>query len=394
MTLPDPSPLARHWGLDPEVVQLNHGSFGAAPLAVLARQRELRDELEANPTGFFLRRFPELLVEARSALGVFVGAEPDDLALMPNATAGVNTALRSVPLGPGDELLITDHEYPACRNAAAEIAGSTGASLVVAPLPFPVEDPRDLVTAVGDRLTDRTRLLLIDHVTSPTGLVLPVANLAALARERGTTTVVDGAHAPGMVDLDVAALGVDMYAGNCHKWMCAPKGAAFLWVRPDLRDSIRPLVVSHGATAAEDRFRHEFDWTGTADPTPWLCLPTAIEVMASLLPGGWPEVRQSNHDLALDARDILCRTLGVEPPAPDSLLGSMASVPLPGRPDPTGPFAFDPLQDGLASRYRTETPVITWLPGTPRLLRVSAQLYNARAQYEYLAAALGELLGR
>ena len=197
-----------------------------------------------------------------------------------------------------------------------------------------------------------------------------------------------------MVDLDLATLGVDLYTGNCHKWMCAPKGTAFLWVRPDLRERIRPLVVSHGATAVEDRFRHEFDWTGTADPTPWLALPAAIETVASLVPGGWPEVRQANHDLAVRARDILCQALDLAPPAPDELIGSMASVPLPGKPASTGLFGFDPLQAELATHHRIETPVITWLPGTPRLLRASAQLYNTPAQYEYLAAALQELLGR
>jgi isopenicillin-N epimerase len=390
---PEASELARHWSLDPAVVQLNHGSFGAAPTAVLDRQTALRGELEADPTGFFLRRLPELTDRALAALGAFVGADVDGLAFVPNATAGVNTVLRSVALEPGDEVLVTDHEYPACRNAAEVIAGERGARVVVAEIPFPVESADVIADAVISRIGPRTRLLLIDHVTSPTGLVLPLETIVPAARERGVPVLVDGAHAPGMVELDIASLGVDFFTGNCHKWLCAPKGAGFLWVAPPWRDRVRPLVISHGAAAETDRFRLEFDWTGTDDPTARLCVPEAVETMAGLVPGGWPEVRRRNRELSLAAREVLCGALGIDPPVPPALVGAMAAIPIPDADEPpVGPFGFDPLQDELYRRWRIEVPVITWLPGPGRVLRISTQLYNRIEQVEVLTEALKELL--
>ncbi|MEE4273248.1 MAG: aminotransferase class V-fold PLP-dependent enzyme [Thermoanaerobaculales bacterium] len=391
--LPSPSPLARHWGLDADVVQLNHGSFGAAPTVVLERQHELRRRLEADPTGFFLRELPPLADRAREALGAFVGADPECLAFVPNATAAVNTVLRSVDLGPGDEVLLTDHEYPACRNAAEVVCSKRGAGVVVAGIPFPIRSAAEVIERVVEKLSPRTRLLLIDHVTSPSGLVLPVAEIIREAHARAVPVLVDGAHAPGMVELNLEGLGADFSTGNCHKWPCAPKGAAFLWVAEAWRNRVRPLVISHGATEESNRFRREFDWTGTDDPTARLCVPAAIDAIASFVDGGWPEVRRRNHGLALQARDILCSALDVDSPAPDEMVGSMAAVPIPEATEPpAGPFGFDPLQDELFRRYRIEVPVITWLPGPGRVLRVSAQLYNSLEQFEYLADVLGEAL--
>jgi isopenicillin-N epimerase len=359
---------------------------------VLERQHELRTLLEADPTGFFLRSLPPLAERARSSLAGFLGADPDLLAFVPNATTGVNTVLRSLTLAPGDELLVTDHEYPACRNAAETVCREAGATLVVAELGFPVRSAEEVASCVVDRIGPRTRLLLVDHVTSPTGLILPLEPIAAAARDRGVPVLVDGAHAPGMVELDLAALDVDFYTGNCHKWLCAPKGAGFLWVREDRQNGIRPLVISHGATAERERFRHEFDWTGTDDPTARLCVPDAIDCVAGLVEGGWSEVRRRNRELALAARKVLCRALDIAAPAPDAMIGSMAAVPIPEATEPpTGPFAFDPLQDELYRRWRIEVPVITWLPGPGRILRVSAQLYNTIEEYELLAGTLCEV---
>ena len=390
---PAGSPLARHWSLDPEILQLNHGSFGATPKAVLERQLELRRRLEADPTGFFLRSLPPLAERAREELAAFVGADPENLAFVPNATAGVNTVLRSVDLQPGDQIVYTDHEYPACRNAADEIAEATGARTVTAEIGFPLQSAGEVIAAVIETFGPRTRLLLIDHVTSPTGLIFPVREIADAAHERGVAVLVDGAHAPGMIDLDIGTLGVDFYTGNCHKWLCAPKSAGFLWVDGRWRERVRPLVISHGARIQENRFRHEFDWTGTDDPTARLCVPKALETVGSMVAGGWPEVRRRNRDLARTARRILCAVLDIGEPAPESMVGAMAAVPIPPAVgEPAGPFAFDPLQDELYDRYRIEAPVITWLPGPGRILRVSAQLYNRVEDYESLANVLGELV--
>jgi len=392
---PSASPLARHWQLDPDVTFLNHGSFGACPRAVLDVQSELRARMEREPVLFLHREIEPRLDDARGRLAEFVGADPDDLAFVPNATTGVNTILASLDLCPGDELVTTDHEYNACRNALDRVAACSGARVVVVAVPFPLRRPEDVVEPLVAAITAKTRLLLIDHVTSPTGLVLPVATLVRAYRERGIDVLVDGAHAPGMLDLDLRSLQPTYYTGNCHKWVCAPKGAALLFVTRERQAGVRPLTISHGANSPRTdrtRFRLEFDFTGTLDYTPYLCVPAAIDSMGTLFPGGWAELRAHNRDLARAGRDVLCRALGCSPPAPDAMLGSLAAVPLPDATEPSSPSGLDPLHVGLFERCRIEVPVMPWPAWPRRLLRISAQAYNTRAQYEWLADALVALL--
>ena len=377
------------WTLDSGVVFLNHGSFGACPKPVLDYQRRLREELEREPVRFLSRELQARLDAARAALGAFIGADPDDLAFVSNATTGVNTVLRSLALAPGDEILVTDHAYNACRNAVNAVAATQGARVVVARVPFPVDGDDAVVSAILAVTTPRTRLALLDHVTSPTAVVFPIARLVSALAERGVETLVDGAHAPGMLPLDVRAVGAAYYTGNCHKWMCAPKGAAFLYVRRDRQASVRPLVISHGANSPRtdrSRFRLEFDWTGTQDPTPALAVPEAIRVVGSLCPGGWPAVMKQNHALALLARRRLCEALGRTPPCPDVMIGSLAAVQLPD--------GTDDLQKRLFDRFAIEVPVITWPAPPTRWVRVSAHIYNREQDYERLAEALGTLLAR
>jgi isopenicillin-N epimerase len=399
------TPESRHWTLDPQVDFLNHGSFGACPRSVLAVQQELRERLERRPVQFMVRELEPRLDASRTALGAFVGADPAGLAFVTNATSGVNTVLRSLRLAPGDELVVTDHAYQACRNALDRIATRAGARVAVARVPFPLDSPDRVVDAVLGCVTPRTRLALLEHVTSPTGLVCPLEEMVHELGRRGVDVLVDGAHAPGMVPVDLARLGAAYYTANCHKWICAPKGAAFLWVREDRRADLEPLVTSHGATARRtdrSRFHLEFDWVGTLDPTPYLCVPAAIDAVGGMVPGGWPEVRTRNRSLALEARRILCEALDVAPPAPDSMIGSLVAVPLPpgeSRSDPPSRSDVisawtDPLQQPLVERYGIEVPVFSWPSHPARLVRVSAQLYNEPAQYERLARALVELLGR
>ncbi|HEX5053200.1 MAG TPA: aminotransferase class V-fold PLP-dependent enzyme [Planctomycetota bacterium] len=393
MDRPAPSPFAAHWDLDPGVVFLNHGSFGACPRVVLAQQQELRARMEAEPVLFLHRRLEGLLDEARGALARFVGCNADDLAFVPNATTGVNTVLRSLSFAAGDELLVTDHEYNACRNALDFVANRAGARIVVAPIPFPLHDARQVQDAVLAHAGARTRLLLIDHVTSPTGLVLPIEPIVHALRERGIDTLVDGAHAPGMLPLALDRLGAAYYTGNCHKWLCTPKGSALLHVRADRQAFVRPLSISHGANSTRtdrSRFRLEFDFTGTADFTPFLCIPAALRCLGSLLPGGMPALQAHNRELALAGRDLLCRRLGSAPPAPPGMIGSLASVVLPASDSPpVPPLGLDALQARLFDEHRIEVPVMRWPQPPLRLLRISPQIYNSLAQYEYLAAALG-----
>jgi isopenicillin-N epimerase len=386
------SQWAALWPLDPAVAFLNHGSYGACPAEILLLQSALRAEMEAEPVRFLGRELEGRLDAARAALGAFVGADPDDLAFVANATGGVNAVLRSLRLEAGDELLTTDHAYAACRNTLDYVAERTGARVVVATVPFPVADPEAVVDVVLAGVTPRTRLALVDHVTSPTGLVLPLARIVAALNARGVDTLVDGAHAPGMIPLDLGRLGAAYYSANCHKWLCTPKGSAFLWVRRDRQASIHPLTISHGAKgerAGRTRFRLEFDWTGTQDPTAWLTVPRAIDYLGGLVEGGWPALMARNRGLALDARRRLCAAVGTPPACPDEMIGSLASVLLPDNPStPTGWRVPEPLQARLFEGHGIEVPVMRW-PGPPRrLVRVSCQLYNRLEQYAALADAL------
>ena len=382
--------FAQYWDLEPGLDFLNHGSFGACPRPVLEAQAELRARLERQPLQFFARDLEPLLDEARAALGAFVGADPDDLALVPNATTGVNTVLRSLVLEPGDEIVTTDHVYNSCRNAL-RWQEERGVKVLYARVPWPIAGPWQVIEPVMAALSERTRLLLIDHVTSPTGLVFPVGDLVRRLNERGIDTLVDGAHAPGMLPLDLRALGAAYYTGNCHKWLCTPKGSAFLHVRRDRQDRIRPIAHGHGLNSRRtDRsaFRLQHDWIATDDPTALLCIPAALKFLGSLLP--WPQLMARNHDLAVTGRRLLLEALRVPAPAPEFMLGSLAAVPLPDAEVQVSreEIFWHPLQKQLLLRHRIEVPVMLF-PAPPRqLVRIAAQLYNSEEQFQRLGAAL------
>jgi isopenicillin-N epimerase len=390
--------MREHWLLEPHITYLNHGSFGATPRVVLARQNDLRAQLEREPVRFMVRELEPLLDAVRAELAAFVGADPAGIAFVPNATTGVNAVLRSLDLDKYDELLVTSHEYNASRNALEYVAGLAGAKVVPIDIPFPITAPGVVVERVLAGITERTRLLLIDHVTSQTGLIFPIEQIVAELKKRGIDTLVDGAHAPGMFPLDLDALGAAYYTANLHKWVCAPKGAAFLYIAPNRRLGIHPVVISHGynSTRTErSRYHLEFDWPGTFDPTACLSVSEALRFIGSLVEGGWPEVMRRNHELALRARNLLCSRLGIEKPAPDEMLGSMAAMPLPdGTGYVTTSLYGDPLQDALLFEHGIEVPIVPWPRPANRVLRVSAQLYNSIDDYAKLADALDTLLPR
>jgi isopenicillin-N epimerase len=344
--------------LDPAVTYLTHGTFGACPRPVLDEYQRLQRELERNPLAFLSRRLDGLLAKVRAALASYLGARGDDLVFVPNATTGVNTVARSLGLEPGDEVLTTHEEYGAVELTWEAV----GATLVRAPL-----------ESLWEHVTGRTRVLSISHVASPTGRILPVAELCGRARELGLLSVVDGAHAPGHVPVDLGEIGADAYAGNCHKWLCAPKGAGFLWVRPELQERINPLVVSWGWGEAEFPERH--DWQGTRDPAAWLAIPAAIEFQREW---GWDEVRTRSH--ALVERFVAGSGLA---PAADGF-GQMLAVELP--PD----TQVEELQRRLFDEHRIEVPCFEH--GGRRLLRISVQGYNEEADMEALIGALAAAL--
>jgi isopenicillin-N epimerase len=375
------------WGLDRSVLYLNHGSFGACPTHILAAQTTLRMQMESEPVDFLSATLPARLSTTRAALCSFLGAEEPDLAFIPNATTGVNAVLQSLPFEPGDEILVTNHTYAACRKAVDFVAARTGAHVVVAHLPFPVRSDEEIVAAILTCVSPQTRLALLDHVTSPTALIMPLERLVRELQERDVDTLVDGAHAPGMVPIRLCELGAAYYTGNAHKWLCAPKGAAFLHVRRDRQAGLHPSVISHGYRQG---FQAEFDWTGTFDPTPWLCIGESLKFLGGLLPGGWPELMARNHALVMQARTLLLEALAVEAPCPETMIGSMASIALPAASAGSAAASLD--VDGLHHWFR-ERGVETWFHPHPTLLvRLSAQLYNSLPQYQRLATLLRQAL--
>ena len=365
------------------MVFLNHGSFGACPASVFATYQEWQRRLEAQPIEFLGRRIATLLAEARGHLGAYLNADPDDLVFVPNATTGVNTVARSLPLEPGDEVLATDLEYGAVDRTWLSVCRAAGATYVQQPIPLPVTTPDAFVDALWAGVTPRTRVIAVSHITSATALILPVAAICARARAAGILTVIDGAHAPGQIPLDMAAVGADYYTGNCHKWMCAPKGAGFLYARRDRQPPIAPLVISWGwQPDGSASFVDRLDWQGTRDPASYLTVPAAIDFQAE---HDWPAVRQACHQLLHRIRERVVALTGAEPLSPDSPVwyAQMAALPLP-------PCNGPALQARLWDEARIEVPFTE--AGGRQYVRVSIQAYNSPADGEALVAALRRFL--
>jgi isopenicillin-N epimerase len=378
----DPEAARAAFTLDPAWLTLNHGSFGAAPRAVLAAQHAWRAQLEAQPTRFMTLELPGALRAAAARLARFLGADAPGLGFIENATAACNAVLRSLTFAPGDEVLVLSHGYAAVRNAAAHIAGAAGAHVVAVPIPFPRPDAAALTAALSAALTARTRLVILDHITSPSALVLPLPALIAACRARAVPVLVDGAHAPGQLPLDLTALGADWYTGNCHKWLLAPKGCAFLWTAPAWRALTHAHVISHGLGQG---VAAELDWAGTRDPSAFLAIDAAIEAHAEL---GGAALMARNRALARWAGDLLAARLGTEVAAQPDQAGSMAAIRLPG--PGTAERALALRHSLLAARIDVPVHAIDgalWL-------RVSAAAYNAPAEYEALADRLPALLSR
>ncbi len=376
--------IRHEWDLDPEFLTVNHGSYGATPRVVLAVQSEWRRRMEAQPTRFFSRELPGALREAAGILASFLGAEARDVAFVPNATTGANAVLRSMKFSEGDEILYASHVYNAVRNTISYVAELVGAKVAVAEIPFPHPDKAAILKNIERAISRHTRLAVIDHITSPSGMILPIEEIIALCHAANVPVLVDGAHGPGQVALDLPKLGADWYVGTCHKWLAAPKGCGFLYARAERRADLHPVTISHGYGGG---FTAEFDWTGTVDPSAFLSLPAAIEFWKRI---GGAELRAYNHRIVVEAGKLLADRLGTEVGAPEEMMGSMASVRLPIKMVPTREGAI-PVRNALQAAG-CDSPV-HGLAGGP-WLRLSAYAYNEMADYERLAELLPGVLKR
>jgi isopenicillin-N epimerase len=372
--------LGLHWDLAPDRIFLNHGSFGLAPRELLAWRFALLEQIELDPVAFLIDELPERLQQVRSVLAQLVGAQPAQLALVPSTTYGLNELMQGMDqaLPPGSEILISDHGYNATANLVVHAAAQRGWILRRVPLPLPLHDHAEVVDAFRKAITKATRLLLIDHITSPSALVLPLDALVRLAREHDLMVIVDGAHGPGSVPLHLDFLQPDAYVGNLHKWMCCPRGAAFLWVREPWQQQLRPLVISHGANAPVDpghsRFHQEHDWIGTFDPTPWLALPQALQLLTMAGQISLLGLMQQHHLLAQQGQTHLLAVLDAQPIAPSSLQAAMAALPLP----PVHQLDGAHLQN-LLKQKGFQVPVIPVKPHcetAKQFLRISCFAYN------------------
>ncbi len=371
--------LLPQWFLEPEAIYLNHGSFGATPRVVLEAQTRWRTRMETQPVRFMTRELPEALRASFERLAVFLDARAEDLAFVDNATSGVNTVLRSIEWRPGDEIVLGRQAYEAVAQAARYVADRYGVQLKHAEIPFPLDNDNALVAAYEQALSRHTRLVIVDHVSSQTALVAPVQRIVAMCRKAGSLVLIDGAHAPGMLSLSIAALRADWYTANCHKWLFAPKGCAFLWTTPAQQAATHPLCIAKGYGAG---YRAEFDWTGTRDPSAWLAIETALDFHEQL---GGAKLFTRNHEIVIAAAQHLAAAWNVTLPVPELMFGAMATVPLPPRWPVTSAQATR-LHDMLWDKHHIEVPILAH--NDKLWARISGQAYNESDDYARLSLAV------
>jgi len=374
------------WLLDEDITFLNNGSFGAAPIKVIEAAERIQRRLEREPVSFFVDGFADELRQSIGKLADFIGSNPENLVLVDNATSGVNVVLRSLlpKLKPDDEIIINNHTYPAVKSACHYLSEITGCKIIEIKLPYPVESNQQIVEVYKNALNDKTRLVILDHIVFTTGLVNPVKEIAKIVKENGSLILVDGAHAPGMINLNIEELDVDWYTGNCHKWLFAPKGCALLWTSPEHQSYTKPLSISffhnQGYTA-------EFDWTGTKNPVPFLALSDAVDFHNEL---GSEEIFSYIHNLAIEGRNLVANELGLSKDIPEEMLGSLAAFELPGDRGTTGHEITSALRKRFFEKYKIEMPFVEF--DGKIFFRFSAQVFNEISDYEKLVDALMDFL--
>lgn len=390
--LPKYDPLAKYWALDEDIVYLNHGSFGATPTSVLKVQKQIRKECEAEAIEFYTKTLADYINASKKTLAGFVGTHTNNIVFVPNATAGVNTVLNCFKAEVGDEWLITNHNYGACIHAMKHYARKRKCFISMADIPYPVFTKEAILNAIEEKIKPNTTIALIDFISSATAIIFPVKEIIAMLHAKGIKVIVDAAHAPGMVDFNLDELGADFFVGNCHKWVCSPKGSAFLYVAPQHQSKVCPLIISHYNDTDEGTARHwsnQFLFSGTQDYSPYICVKDALKFMPSLIKGDWGDVRKRNHDLVWQAANNIANTLGVKLPCNEEMVGSICNIPMPPGKAPEKKFNTNTkLKDLLFQKYKIEVPVFIFPEEPHQWLRISAQLYNSMEQYEYLADCL------
>ena len=395
--VPPPGPLFDKWLLRPDIVHLDHGFAGGCPRNVFEKQQGIRYQVEASPPDFFTHRYYKDLIAAKKSLSRFINAHDEELALVPGTTHGMNLILKSLNFRPGDEILITTHSYASAVSLATYVADRDNAKVVTANVPFPLSSCTDVIQAILAAVTEKTRVALIDHIPSRTAVVFPIKEIVSDLTARGIDTLVDGAHAPGQVPLDMVEINAAYYVGSCHKWMCGPRGVGFMHIRGDRLERMKPLIIP-GTTSSRDvdagsqaPLDYRLGWVGTFDPSAYLIIPEVVRFLESLVDGGSKALMKKNHDLAVQARQLVSDRLHIPSACPDDMIGAMVCIPLPASALSGNPTTM-PLHTLLGERYHIEVPAYYWPSYPRRILRFSCQAHNSIEQYEYLAEKLKVLL--
>lgn len=395
--LPPYSPLGKQWPLTADKVYLNHGSFGATPTAVLQAQSAYQLAMEAEAIVHFIDELPQLITTSKQALARYVHADANNIAFVPNTTTGINTILSGMPKQAGQHWLTTNHAYGACASAFKHYALLNGCAVNVANVPYPIQNEAQILQAIADAVTPQTTVALIDFITSATATIFPVAAIIKHLQSKNITVIIDAAHAPGMVDFSIENLAPDYLVANCHKWICSPKGSAFMYVAPQHQPHIYPLVISHyndTAIGTAANWSNQHLWQGTKDYSAYLAVKDALDYLPTLVNGTWATVMAHNHHLVVQAANLIANTLGVALPTPVSMVGSICCIPMPNGAAPSHKFHSNTaLKNTLFNKYNIEV-MVTQFPAAPtQWLRISAQLYNSMAQYEYLTMCLQKIIG-